>query len=262
MKYFLYLLTASLFVFSACQDTDDLDSDTSTTADYAIANAAFEDVKQVADDAQDGGTGIGGRFAGCADFKLDTTTPNQMIIDFGLSNCQGIDGKQRRGKVIVNWTGPYWEEGTVITHTFDNYFVNDYQLLGSKTVTNRGQNSQGNLFFAIVDEGSVVKPNGRVIEYSSNRVRTMVEGQDTPRWIIDDKYEITGRSEGKSSGGTSFTANIVEPLVVEVGCPFVIQGVLDIEPSGKVKRTVDYGEGECDTEVTIIIAGGRYTIFI
>ena len=54
------------------------------------------------------------------------------------------DGKNRRGIINVSYTGSYRATGSVHTITFTDYFVNDNQLLGVKTVTNTGLNTNNN----------------------------------------------------------------------------------------------------------------------
>ena len=102
---------------------------------------------------------------------------------------------------MVNFTGFYWQIGTVITHAFDNYFVNDHQLLGTKVVTNQGRNSNNNLHWTIHVDGQVIKANnGGTITWVSDRVREWSAGELTFfRW--DDVYMITGSTNGINANG-------------------------------------------------------------
>jgi hypothetical protein len=75
-------------------------------------------------------------------------------------------------------------KGTVITITPQNYFVNGYQLNGSKTVTNLGENGNGDLHYSISVDGSITAPgNAWTSQWESDRIRTWVEGQSTHEYL-------------------------------------------------------------------------------
>lgn len=92
----------------------------------------------------------------CATITFDTAaSPKTLTIDFGTTDCLCGDGNYRRGKILVSWTGPYRDSGSVRTITFDQYFVNYNQLQGTKTVTNNGTNGSGHPTFTVTVNGSV-----------------------------------------------------------------------------------------------------------
>ena len=254
--------------FQACEDEDPLDPDQdfSTSEDYAIASQLFGGVKDAADDAESGGDNIGGRMAGCATISLDTPTANQysIIVDFGAVNCIGKDSRARRGKLIIGYNGLYRDSGTVITHTFDNFFVDEHQILGTKTVENKGKNSAGQPYFEINVAGQVVKPNLDTISFTSVRQRTWVAGDTTLGFFgwLDDRYEITGNGAGVSGNGTTFTFSITNPLIVQMPCPYITEGTFSLVPQGGSPRVVDYGDGTCDRKARLIFLGRTYNITI
>jgi hypothetical protein len=56
-----------------------------------------------------------------------------------------------------------------------------------------------------------------------------------------------------------FSLLITTPLRVEVGCPWIVSGVLQIIPGSLDVRTVDYGNGACDSQVTVSVNGMSFT---
>jgi hypothetical protein len=54
--------------------------------------------------------------------------------------------------------------------------------------------------------------------------------------------------------------NIIQPLVKEIGCKWITSGKVEIQPTGKLLRTVDYGNGTCDKDATLLINGNTYNI--
>ncbi len=275
------LLNYSLFIlffiltFQACTTKDPIipDQDFSPSKDYGLASNLFGGVKDAADDAESGGGNIGGRLGtgflgGCATIVLDTPATNdyRIIIDFGPTNCVGKDGRARRGKLFVNYNGLYRDSGTVISHTFENFFVNDHQLIGLKKVENMGPDQNGDPYFVITVIGKVIKPSGSdSISFISNRIRTWYDGDSTITtfpWWLDDKYRITGNGSGISTTGLPFTFIISKALIIEMPCPWIIEGTFELIPQGGSPRIVDYGDGTCDRKATLTFLGKTYQITI
>lgn len=254
-------------VMAGCRKEKEVDKDTSVASDNNLAEMAFNEVSKICDAAAGGYLGLTGykssfdtTVLGCATVIHDTTvSPRQLIVDYGTTNCLCGDGRNRRGKIITTYSGKYRDAGTVITHTFSNFYVNDYQILGTKTVTNMGNNSSGNPYFIISVNGSVVKPTGGTITWTSSRVREWIEGSST--WMLsDDVYLITGTASGTNAAGTGFTASIGTPLRVELTCPRIVSGTIDFTPDGKPTRSINYGSGACDNQATVTINGNTYNI--
>lgn len=263
------LTIAGVLVWSCQKETPD--EDTSTTSDNALAENIFNDVKDIADQAYAGTLTSYKRtvesdailITPCATITHDTlVTPHKITIDFGLVNCLCKDGKYRRGEIIITYTGKYKDSATVITHTFNNYFVNDNQILGTKTVTNNGKNSSGNVNYSIQVNGTILLANNAgTITWVSSRNREWIAGYVTPTWL-DDVYLITGSASGSKTPGNSYTALIINPLRKEIGCKHFVSGSLEITPTGKATRTLDYGNGICDNIATVTINGKVFTIIL
>ena len=67
-----------------------------------------------------------------------------IIVDFGNGipdDCLSY-GKERRGRVIITFTGPYRDSLSIIRTTFDHYYVNNNWIQGERIVTNNGRNSR------------------------------------------------------------------------------------------------------------------------
>jgi hypothetical protein len=194
---------------------------------------------------------------------LDTANSVKTVtVDYGTSNCDCNDGKTRRGKIVTTFTGQYFAPGTVITHTPVDYYVNDIKYDGSKTVTNMGLNGTGQPYFNVQIDGTATKTDGEVVTYTSTRVRTWVQGYNTPTDRFDDQYSISGNATGSFSNGGGYTAQITNPLLVKVGCSFPVSGTLEITPQNKPVRTVDYGQGTCDYAFTVTVNGVTYNFSI
>ena len=274
--YFLYLLLLNL-LFSGCgkrkydnssaprlnATTENYFSEFSNMTDQAITgNMVFYKVGKVITNDMIQGKPLEIEKTPCnVIITLDTAGTNKTItIDWGTNNCTCNDGKTRRGKLVTTFTGSYFAQGTVITHTPVNYYVNDNKVEGTKVVTNMGLNVSGQPYYNVEINGTVTMSTGEIINYTSSRVRTFTSGYTTPNIFIDDEYAITLNSNATVTGGDSYEAYTTSPLVVKVGCGYVKKGVISITPSGKPERVIDYGDGACDATFTITINGNTYVI--
>ncbi|HTL07213.1 MAG TPA: hypothetical protein VL307_03110 [Chitinophagaceae bacterium] len=266
---------ASSLLFTSCKKDSAKDSDVESAESSALAEASFNDVTTIADQAALGGS-VNMRLSGdanredgslgssCATVSIDTVSvPHVIVIDFGSSNCVCNDGRTRRGKINLSYTGRYKDAGTVITISFTNYFVNDNQLTGTKKITNQGANAAGNLVYKIEVNGQVIKANnGGTISWVSTRQREWTAGANTPLILSDDAYSITGSATGTVASGKSYSIVIKSPLVRKMSCHFFESGVVEVTPEGKPTRTLDYGNTGCDANATVSILGYTFPIIL
>lgn len=265
--YFGILMLGLIILLSnACRKDNDNDNDTGSASDNALAENLFTDVHGVIDQAASSNSMKGTDsiayplLGSCAQISIDTTVnPHTMTVDFGSTNCLCGDGRYRRGIIQVNYTGKYRDSGTVINVTFNNYYVNDNKIMGSKTITNLGRNSNNNLNWSVLVSGSVLKANGNLISWNSTRNREWIAGESTLT-VWDDAYFISGSANGISANGNTFSVTITNPLKKEIGCKHFVSGTFDLNISGKSTRTVDFGNGVCDYTATVTINGNVYTL--
>ena len=274
LKYIMVVATVCV-MFTACKKDKDeepvVDNDTAGASDNALAESSFSDASNISDQAAAGnltsylsannGSDERGLLSTCATITHDTTTnPRTIIVDFGTANCLCNDGRFRRGIVNVSYSGHYRDSASTHTITFTNFFVNDNQVTGSHSVTNNGHNNNGHLTFTIAVTGTIIKANnGGTVSWTSNRIREWSEGESTAI-LSDDVYLITGSANGTHSNGNSFTAIITTALKVKMNCHHIVSGGLDLTPSGKPTRSIDWGNGTCDNQATVTINGHVYNI--
>lgn len=263
----LVAVFAVAFLFTACKrnKNNSDDSDNTFAKDNATSELIYNEVLNIADDAST--TPNGGNLSNykmrsaCATVTHDTlSTPKTITIDFGSTNCLCGDGKYRKGKILVSYTGAYKDSGHVHTITFDQYYVNNNHVLGSKTVTNMGHNASNQMYFTVAVNGLIIKANTNdSIIWNANRVRTFLAGEST-QTKTDDVYSITGSGSGQRANGTQYTMTITQPLVRALSCQWIQEGEVEIQPVGGYLRTLNYGAGTCDDQATITVNGTTYNI--
>jgi hypothetical protein len=261
------LLITSVFI-SCKKNADKSDNDVEAAENNSLAESNYNDVTTLVDMAATNGTSFTFRttdelnlLSSCVTVSLDTlSTPRTIVIDFGTTNCLCTDGRNRRGKILASYTGKYRNSGTVISITFDNYFVNDNQVKGTKTVTNMGNNNAGHLVYSIQVNGQIVKANnGGTISWTSTRQREWVEGANTLT-PLDDVYSITGTASGTSAQEKAYTIAITQALVRKMNCRWFESGKVEVTPEGLATRTLDYGTTGCDANATVTILGRTFNV--
>lgn len=260
----LFALIAA--VYSGCKKENDEDpgKQTAWASDNALSESVFDNVKILSDQIMSAGklksvqsdTIYMGQ---CILATLDMDAiPFVLTIDFGETNCQCTDGKYRRGKFIVTFDGDYFSPGTILTFTFDNYFEDDNQILGTKVVTNKGFNDLGHLWWTVAVDGQIIKANnGGTINWDCVREHEWIEGAGSPEWW-DDVYLIRGDASGTTAEGLAYTVEVTTDLKFKTNCQWIVSGVLEIQPDGWPLMVVDYGDGTCDNDATVTINGITY----
>jgi hypothetical protein len=248
--------------FTSCKKEQAAEEDFATEKEMsehmALSEANYSDAGNIADEASTGE--LGSYKTGCGSVTIDTTsTPRKITIDFGTTNCLCKDGKNRRGKIFVTYTGRYRDAGTVVTTTFDGYFVDDNQIKGTRTVTNNGPNGAGHPTFNVSVNGSIILSGGRgTITHTSTRTRTWIAGYNTVA-VADDEYEINGSSTTIGPKGDEFTATIRKGLHIKLSCSNIISGIIDYVRKGSKNgnASIDYGNGDCDRIATVTLPNGK-----
>jgi hypothetical protein len=269
----LSILTALLY---ACKDEDIINTpeQTSTQAsqDHLFAENIFNDINRV---VEDGFNDNGLSKSSCANYKSmasDSSDADTLIIDFGEVDCLDEYGKLRRGKIVVIYTAPYQDSLSVITTTFDHYYVNSTNwVLGNRTITNLGRNSEGNMVFDVEVDANITTKNGR-IDWISNRTRIWTDGRNTTQYPYDDIYKVVGTASGNGLNDRDFTVEIKDTLEVNFGClkPTVtynkrcaiVSGKAEITPDGYAAREIDYGMGGCNCDFSVTINGKTYLVVV
>ena len=265
-KTFLCLCSAIVLLY-ACKDEDVINNvdliSTQATQDHLFAEQTFNDVSLIVKE----GFLENGVNKSCASYNLtnnNTSDIDTLTINFGPTNCLQY-GKLRRGKMVITYSGGYYDSLTVITTTFDNYYVDNNLVQGERIITNQGKNNKGNMWFTIaVNNASIITNNG-IINWSANRSREWVSGIATYGNITDDRYKITGLANGIGVNNNSFSMEIIDTLNIDLGClPSCVikSGTAKISPNGYTDRIINYGDSLCDCNFDITINEINYPIIV
>lgn len=267
---------------SAEDETQTLQYSTEASAEADIIfNNIFDDVMGANDEVGMAGLGIFGsmtpalpgetnRVTACFTVTINrtpnTTFPLEIILDFG-TGCLGRDGITRSGKMKTTYSNRMLMPGAKATTVFENYKMNDISISGTHVITNT---STATVFQynVLVENGRLSKPNGNYIEWNSNKTISQVAGLGTPFIPLDDIYQVTGMSNGKTKRGDVVVAwknEIAQPLVKKFSCRWVVQGQIStVRENSRVNTpwvaVLDFGSGNCDNKASVSINGTVYEI--
>lgn len=188
--------------------------------------------------------------------------PRTWTLDYGTENCTCYFGNSKRGKIHVTLSDWWRNEASLREITFEEYYFNDNQLEGSKTILNTGLNDVGNLTFTTnVNDAKLTYTDGTSISWTCEKYSELVEGTET-LIFADDVWAVTGSGSGVDLDGNAYTMNIISPLIYQNGCFNPVSGIVEIVTEGQATKTLDYGDGECDNIMTVTQDGVTETVEI
>ena len=278
MKIKLFILFAlSLgIIFTSCKKDnpqENLSYSIEAAEDNSLSSALFTDALKQIEDVhlqQDGDT-KSSFDTSCAIVTITQGTENddyiwKAKIDFGTTGCE-YNERTRKGILYFTTTGRYRDSATVVKAWTDNYYVDDYKVEGTKTVTNMGRNADGDLYYKIeVNDGVITSTiDGSVRTWQTTRFNTWVAGENTILNWWDDEYDVSGSATGVTHSGKNYSINITEDLRVKILCKWIQDGNLEISVQDIPTIYVDYGVGTltpCDNQAKATINGQDYTFYM
>jgi hypothetical protein len=182
--------------------------------------------------------------------------PVQVTIDFG-AGCTGKDGRVRKGKVNIVYSNRLIFPGATATTTFDNHYVNGVKVEGTHKIINTSTNNQLS-FQVLVEAGKLTRESGATIQWNSEKNFVMTTGLSTPLMRADDTFQVTGEANGSVQTANKlyqWSTTITEPLVKTFTCRWISDGVITLKKNGETVATLDYGNGDCDKNAVLSVAG-------
>ena len=268
----LVLVIAMVLLYTGCKKKEDPKPSNATAAtDNSMADNAFAGIWKQINTVTDSSNTIrsaSSALSACATATITPfdliTWPKTVLINFGTTNCLGSDGVNRRGVVKAVFSGPYQDSATVITVTLINYYHNDYHIEGTQTITNMGHVSNGHLVYNVIVNNAIIThpTNGSHSTWNTNQNREYYAGYDTPFWVFDDVYLITGTANGVSTDGGAYNIVVNSALRVNIGCPWIVSGTFTLTLADYPNYPIvfDYGAGTCDATATATLNGTTYNI--
>ena len=181
------------------------------------------------------------------------TMSREITIDFGTDGCL-INGNIFKGKMILSYIRNPEAQQITITKTLEDFYFNNKNIVGGKTIVKVLSNDNGNPQFTKTTDIAVIWPNGAQASRNGVKVREWVEGFGSGVWS-DNVFEVTGNWTSTFINGNKHSYEVVIPLRREVICYYFVSGSIDVERIN-FSGMFDYGDGECDNNATFTFANG------
>lgn len=165
--------------------------------------------------------------------------PQTNTYCFYFLNETGPDSVLRYGRVDMTLSGDFYTTGTTISITFVDYAEDGMSVTGDDSLVNAGMTNDSLLFVNTVKEGIVHKDTMGVIRFSSRlEYRVPVSA---PGYPLQSLIMLTGTTEGISSKGHSFSADVKTPVAFPVytsRCAWPRQGkIMVVVPDGEIMNS-------------------------
>lgn len=193
------------------------------------------------------------------------TPAGNIVVDFG-SGCTDGRGVIRKGKITITYSGKRFLPGSTIVTTFQDFYRNGVKVEGVHTLTN----TQANLtsfpkFTVVIAGGKLTFPDGKTITREQNFTREWQRATNPTqdKWVI-----LAGSSaSGTNKSGKTYSMNVTKDLVYSRACQisnkvFIAVSGTKVFVTDSRTYTVDYGNGDCDNDITVSVNGVSKTITV
>ncbi len=196
--------------------------------------------------------------------KDSLSSPQTTTYNYG-SGCADDAGVVRKGIITATYYNEnIQEQGTVITLSFTNFFINNDEVRGTMSIENIGANGSGNWVIRYLANCQDFSPVNGETQIEANQYFEWVEGGNTPVYD-DDVFSITGSCSATTISGNQAIVSIQQPLLAKTlpGCnEYFVQGVTLTQTTNESDRYLDYGNGECDNLAVQTVNGNSQTIVL
>ena len=191
-----------------------------------------------------------------------TNFPKVITMDFGDGCAVVFNGDTliRKGQIITTVTGRWFVEGSQHIISFNNFYMNDVKIEGTKTRTNLGFNAENHLELGLeLENGKITFNDTLMMTREASHVREIIRNFNPQ----NDTIIVTGSAYGVNVLGQEYTREIVEPLVM-VHCAqykwrwVIADGKVDLTNSETGSTIIDYTGSGCDGEVIVNKNGYRH----
>ena len=262
LKKISFVILLAVITLSSCKkDRDDLaDTDTSLAQKYSTAEQSNNDLDGLVNEIVYSNTTTlkteetNSTLSVCANIIVNYKTNDSVnaVVDFGSNNCLCGDQKYRKGKVKII----YGKLSKSISLSTENYYVNN-----NKVEVSRNLKYLLPTYFVISASASITfADSSQTITENSTRTINWTEGSSTLSDKTDDVFIVSGSGSGTNHNGENYTVEITTPIKRTGDCSFIRSGKIEIKPTDKLARVINFGDGECDDIATVSI--GKFSKII
>ncbi|WP_229719597.1 hypothetical protein [Winogradskyella haliclonae] len=264
-KSILTLLIIGL-AFNSCTDNDeplqinDTSQDTIELARASEVDAASSSLEDIVievyefDEANPNGRVQPSTLPDCVTITVAVQQGfREVTIDFGTEGCL-VRGHIFKGQIVFSYTRDMEAQEILITYDLIDFFFDNKNILGSRTILKEKENDNGNPQFTHTLDLTVIWPSGVQASRSGTKIKEWVEGFGSGIFS-DNVFEVTGNWTTTFVNGNTHTYEVLTPLRREVICTYFVSGTVDIQRTN-FGGIFDYGNGDCDNEALFTFNNG------
>ncbi|ARV10213.1 hypothetical protein BTO05_11400 [Winogradskyella sp. PC-19] len=177
----------------------------------------------------------------------------EVTIDFGNEGCL-VRGHVLKGQIVFSYTRDIEAQEVLITYNLIDFYFDNKNVLGSRTILREKENDNGNPQFTHNLDLTVIWPNGVQASRTGTKVREWVEGFGSGNFS-DNVFEVSGDWTTTFVNGNSHTYEVMTPLRREVICTYFVSGTVEVQRTN-FGGTFDYGNGDCDNQASFTFNNG------
>lgn len=271
-------MIALISLISSCNDEERITAqDSQDISEEAVTDSYFQDIDDMAGvtvESPSESDFSGGREKSTfqvsdARFRCDGTpltltleraansTPSApsgvITVDFG-TGCTDVRGNTRSGKLIFTYNGRRFVPNSTVVVTGQNYTINGVKLEGTRTLKNvTGSTDVSPKFNAVLTGGKATFEDGTQATRESNITWQWIRATNPAdsKLIIDQ----ASTASGTTKAGRNYQVSLLEQLEYKRFCGIAVSGIKRYVINGEKEITLDYGDGDCDKEVTVTVNG-------
>lgn len=178
----------------------------------------------------------------------------ELTLDFGTEGCT-VNGHVLQGQIVYSYTRNVEAQSILLTSNLMNFYLDNKNVLGSRTILRELSNDNGNPQFTHTLDLTVIWPSGIQASREGVKVREWIEGFGSGVWT-DNVFEVSGNWTTTFVNGNTHTYEVLIPLRREVPCFYFVSGTVDVQRTN-FGGTFDYGNGDCDNQATFTTNNGN-----
>lgn len=261
----LFVSAVAALTLNSCKK-EDPDTETQSAVDNSVCEGEFTGRMGIINGFAIKEQGVKSMMSGSPTVYVDPADtlngfPVTMLIDYGTTGTvDPVDGKTRKGQIQAVFSSKWSTIGSTITVKLLNYYVQNAGAAGFVQYACDSMMIIHNSPYSFTNNiiGGKCIASSWNLEWACSRTLSQTAGTgDTI--ASNDVFEFTGSAVGKNREGKNYTVNVVTPVVKSMSCAWIQSGRIDLTPEGLAVRTVDYGNGTCDSQATLTINGNTFS---
>lgn len=161
-----------------------------------------------------------------------------------FNNCLLNGTDNINGTLVVEYATE--SQSAVFTATFEDFYVGDIKVNGTRTYAISGNSEQNSIEFSVTSSIELMFADETIIEENGTKAVVFTFGQT----LESSTLAISGNWTLEVDGNT-YVLEVTEDLIGNFGCSHLVSGLLYVGKNG-LAVTIDFGDGTCDDQAEIV----------